>query len=92
MKVLVVDGGFAALKLALVCADLKDTALVMRLSLLCSTASGKGAIHAGNSAYRPDNVAHPADFKDERMWVYGFNQLLQTLLHFRRINCPGKEL
>lgn len=30
MKVLVVDGGFAALKLALVCAELKETALVMR--------------------------------------------------------------
>lgn len=30
MKVLVVDGGFAALKLALVCAELKNTALVMR--------------------------------------------------------------
>jgi len=30
VKVLVVDGGFAALKLALVCASLKNTALVMR--------------------------------------------------------------
>jgi hypothetical protein len=45
-----------------------------------------------NLAHRPDNVAHPADFKDERMWVYSFDKLLQTLLHFRRINCPGKEL
>jgi hypothetical protein len=30
MKVLVVDGGYAAVKLALVCASLKNTALVMR--------------------------------------------------------------